>query len=305
MKVAIALRGACLAAVLGPNLALAQTAKQSNAGDSISQAFSADGILGDHPRYSWVQGTNAAVNSIYLRYRARNPSWQQEPESVTGAELVGGPDSFAAQSQRICSQTVRPSVVEILLGGNDVCNRAKSTTADAALNMYSVVTVVNGLRAGLDQLAACLPQGSKVQMISVPRVDFLYLAGVGKSFLCPAVVWPTARICRIVTGETNAARRAQIGARINQYNQAISDEIGKYDRNSNGRNPRRIRFVSDWKGSIEGGNANTSIGAYQFGPGDINAVDCFHPNVAAQGKLACAAWASSPDGSGDVIACMK
>lgn len=296
-------------ATLSSSSALAQTAlpkKQSNAGDSISQAFGANSRLGDKPDLSWVQGTNTTVNSVFLRYKAKDASWTQQPESVSGAEMVGSGDSFAAQAQRICAQTTKPQVVSLLLGGNDVCNRPRaSSTQNAATNMYSVTTFMNALRAGLDQLASCLPSGSKVHVLSVPRVDFLYNAGHAKSWWCPYVVWPAASICRIVTAENNAGRRAQIGARINEYNKAMSAEVAAYDRNANGKNPRGLKFVSDWQGSIEEGKSNTSIGSYRFGAADINGFDCFHPNTGGQKKLACAAWASNPDGSGTVPACLK
>jgi hypothetical protein len=279
--------------------------KQSNAGDSMSQGSTADGWVGDNPDLSWVQGTSGRVYSVYLRYRELVPAYVQEPESVSGAEMVGGNNSFAAQAARICAQEVKPDFVPVLLGANDVCNRSRSSSADAAANMYSVTTWLNALRAGLDQLAACLPPGAEVQVLSFPRVDFLYNAGHRKGFWCPYVVWPTANICRIITAETNATRRAQIGARINEYNEATAAEAQLYDSNANGRNPRGVRFFSDWQGSIENGFRNTSMGTYIFGASDINGTDCFHPSTRAQNRLACAAWATNPDGSGAIGSCFE
>lgn len=299
------LRTALITLALASSAFAALPSKQSNAGDSISQGFSANGWLGDHPNYSWVQGTDSGVDSMFLRYRALNPSFSQQAESVTGAELVGGGDNFAAQSKRICGQSVKPQHVTVLLGGNDVCNRSRSSTSNAAANMYSVTTWRNALRAGLDQLAACLPAGSTVQVLSAPRVDYLYNAGHAKTWYCPYVVWPTAGICRIVTAENSATRREQIGQRINAYNDATAQEIAAYQSNANGKNPRGLHFVTDWKGSIEQGHRNTSIGTYAFSAGDINGTDCFHPNTTGQHKLACSAWASDPDGSGAVSTCLQ
>jgi lysophospholipase L1-like esterase len=279
--------------------------KQSNVGDSISQGFDANDLPSDHPELSWVQGTDGRVNAMFTRYVRIRPGFTQQPESVTGAELVGGRDNLAAQASRICAQRVRPQHVSILLGGNDVCNRPSSSSSNAAANMYSVATWTNALRAGLDQLSACLPTGSTAQVESVPRVDFLFEAGHQKSFWCAYIIWPAAHICRIVTGENNAGRRAQIGARINQYNDALRNETIAYNSNSNGRNPRRIRFVTDWVGSIESGHRNSSVGTYQFTANDINGVDCFHPNIPGQAKLACAGWAADPDGSGSIPACLR
>jgi len=277
--------------------------KQSNAGDSISQGFDANDLPSDQRQESWIQGTDSAVHSVYSRYVEIVPGFTQEPESVTGAEMIGGSNNFAAQASRICGQATLPQHVSVLLGGNDVCNRPKSSSGDAAANLYSVETWTNGLRAGLDQLAACLPQGSTVQILSMPRVDNLYTAGHAKSFWCSAT-WSLFGICRVVTGEGNASRRAQIGARVDQYNDALAGEVQSYNTNSNGQNARGIRFVTDWQGSIAEGATNTSVGTHLFSKDEINIVDCFHPNKSGQRELACLAWATNPDGgSGSIPAC--
>ena len=141
----------------------APPAKQANAGDSISQGFGANGWPGDHPDLSWVQGSDDRVDSTASRHEELYSGFTQESESVSGAEMVGGDDNFAAQASRICAQAQLPTRVRVLLGGNDVCNRPRSSTSDAAANLYSVATWTNALRAGLDQLAACLPPKSVVQ----------------------------------------------------------------------------------------------------------------------------------------------
>lgn len=298
------IRIACLVAVLLCTSAWAELpTRQSNVGDSTSQAALADGWPDDRPELSWVQGTDSGIYSVYLRYLELVPSFTQRPESVSGAEMVGGGNNFAAQAARICAHEELPQHVSVLLGANDVCNRPRSSSSDATATMYSLETWLNALRAGLDQLAACLPPGAKVHVLSFPRVDFLYNAGYSKSLYCPYVIWPSVGICRIVTAETRASRRAQIGARINEYNAATQAEVVLYDSNADGRNPRGVRFLSDWQGSIEDGFGNTSVGTYVFGPADINGTDCFHPSTLAQRKLACVAWASNPDGSGNVWDC--
>lgn len=279
--------------------------KQANAGDSISQGFGANGWPGDHPDLSWAQGSDDRVDSTASRHAASYSGFTQEPESVSGAEMVGGNDNFPAQASRICAQSPRPARVRVLLGGNDVCNRPRSSTNDAAANLYSVATWTNALRAGLDQLAACLPPRAVVQILSMPRVDGLYDAGRAKSYWCHWGVWPLAGVCRVVTAEGNAGRRAQIGARIDQYNDALASEVHAYATNANGRNARGIGFVTDWVGSIAKGRQNTSVGTYRFGEDDINGVDCFHPNVGGQARIACLAWAKSPDGTGQYSSCFQ
>ena len=285
--------------------AFAPPVKMSNAGDSISQGFGANGMPWDHPNRSWAQGSGGYVGSMYERWGWWYASgFAQQPESVTGAEMVGGSDSFPAQAARICAQSPRPNRVEVLLGGNDVCNRAASGSGDATENLYSTETWRGAIQAGLDQLAECLPEGSVVQLLSMPRVDWLYEAGHDKSWWCHGVIWPAANVCRIVTAEGDPGRRDQLGAAIDSYNDVIRDETQAYDTNANGRNSRGVRFSTDWKGSMAQGHWRDSVGTYVFGSGDINGVDCFHPNTGGQAKLACAAWASHPDGWGSVADCL-
>jgi len=277
--------------------------KQSNAGDSISQAFCANGWPWDHPDLSWAQGSDDRVSSMADRTADLYAGFTQEPESVTGAEMVGGNDNFAAQASRMCAQDVKPTRVRVLLGGNDVCNRARSASADATANLYSLTTWTNAFRAGLDQLATCLPPRSVVQVLSMPRVDGLYEAGHDKSLWCHLGVWPLAGICRVVTGEKSAARRAQIGVAVDRYNDALAREIATYHANANGKNPRGIGFFTDWVGSIASGKPNTSIGTYRFTADDINGTDCFHPNIKGQGRISCVAWGKGPDGAGPTASC--
>jgi hypothetical protein len=296
-----------LAAVASPlhARALPPPQKQSNAGDSISQGMHSNGWLFDHPDLSFAQGTSQYVNSVFLRYQQLTPNFGQEPESVSGASFVGGGDNFAAQAARICRQEPRPERVTVLFGGNDVCNRKRSKSGDPTRKMYSVQTYVNGIRAGLDQLAECLPPGAHVAMLSAPRVDFLYEAGHEKGFWCPYILWPIAKVCRIVTAEKKESRRALIGKRIDEYNVALAQDVTAYNMNSNGKNSRGIYLSTDWRGSIDQGFSDTSVGTYHYSGAQVNSLDCFHPNTKSQQRLACLAWALQPEGNGPIEECAR
>ena len=280
----------------------APPSKQSNAGDSISQGFNANGWPWDHPGLSWVQGTDDRVDSTAERLASTYGSaFSQEGQSVTGAEMVGGSDNFPAQAMRICAEAVKPTRVRVLLGSNDVCNRDGSATDDATANLYSVETYLNAFRAGIDQLVACLPPKAVVQVLSFPRVDKVYDAGHAKSAWCYLGVWPLTGICRIVTNESSSDRRGQLGDAVDAYNDALATETQAYATNANGKNPNGLGFFTDWVGSIASGHQNTSVGTYVFTANDINGTDCFHPNVAGQARLACLAWAKSPDSNSSSI----
>lgn len=267
--------------------------KLAGIGDSISQGFSANNFPGDHPSYAFGQGSDAGVNSLYLRYKAKFPAFTKEFVSVSGAEMVGGGNNAAAQAARICAQASRPNRVVIELGGNDVCNRSSGTAADAASNLYSVTTYRNALKAALDLLGGCLPSGSQVLILSMPRVDYLYEAGNAKNVLLCNAVWSLAGVCRVVTAESSATRRRQLGARVDAYNDGLQAEVAAADTRYSGK----VHFVTDWQGALSG-NPNSSVGSYKFGAADINTVDCFHPHKdTGQKKLACDAWEASEYGN--------
>jgi lysophospholipase L1-like esterase len=274
----------------------------ANAGDSISQGWDADDIPHSQVKYSWVQGTSSVIDSIYSRYKALAPKITQDPESVFGAEMVGGGDNFAAQASRICASKTPPQHVTVLFGANDVCNAAQSDGPDPTVNMYAPSTFTGAFDAGMEELESCLPTGATIEVISMPRVDQVYVAGMAKSSWCPEI-WRIATVCTLVTSEPDPARRALIGAAVDTYNQALADDVAAWNSNSNGKNTAGLKVVTDWKGSIASGFTDTSLGSHLFNASEINTVDCFHPNEAGQAELACNGWVNDPDGSGVESAC--
>ena len=96
-------------------------------GDSITQGYNANctnilcALSGDLPQYSWFNGTS--VVSVHTHYQELDPTITAVRESVSGAEMRGGSNSFAAQAARIVARVPQPDHVEVLLGGNDICNR--------------------------------------------------------------------------------------------------------------------------------------------------------------------------------------
>jgi hypothetical protein len=149
-----------------------------------------------------------------------------------------------------------------------------------------------------------LPRGSVVQVVSVVRVDFLRDAGKAKDTTYCPLVWRELDICSIVTAEPDPLRRARVGERIDEWNAALAREVAAFDQDVEGRNPRRIRFTTDWEGSIAEGKRNTSAGTYEFTSPDINQLDCFHASTRGQAKLACVEWAKSVDGVGSAPECL-
>jgi lysophospholipase L1-like esterase len=209
--------------------------------------------------------------------------------------MRGGSDSFAAQAARILTQVPLPDHVEVLLGGNDICNRDCINPADCSDPVYTDTQWRDAVRAGLDPLVAGLPLGSTIYLLGVPRVEDLREVGLAKSGTCDTT-WSTFSVCRIVTnggtmnGESYATRKAGVQERQQRYNEILRDEAAAYNANTTGQNPRGIEVVADYVDE-----ATPSVGTSTFATGDIDGGDCFHPSIAGQNKLAAGAWANNPD----------
>jgi lysophospholipase L1-like esterase len=277
------------------------------AGDSISQAFAADCTsggfsgalclaLGDKPQYSWFNGTNAAVDSVHKQYLAINGAVLAERESVSGAEMRGGGDSFAAQAARILTQSPVPDHVEVLLGGNDICNRDCINPSSCGNPVYTDTQWRDAVRAGLDVLMDGLPNGSTVYLLGIPRVQDLRGVGLAKAGTNCDSQWSTFGICRIATnggtlnGETFATRQAGIAERQQRYNEILRDEAIAYNANTTGQNPRGLEVVADYVDEL-----TPSVGTTTFLTTDIDAADCFHPSIAGQDKLGEGTFLLNPD----------
>jgi lysophospholipase L1-like esterase len=272
--------------------------KLSGIGDSIMQGYDAGGcglpFCGEQPEYSFGQGTQPAVNSVYSRYRALGLlSGGEEFVSASGSEMVS---DAQAQAQAVCALAQRPDRIVLLLGGNDVCNRASFA------DLYPPSTFRAALKAALVTLGApaCgLPAGSWVHVLSMSRVDRLRAAGLAKDALYCEAVWSAVGICPIVTQETQSSVLDQIGAAIDAYNTGIAIEVAAADLAHGG--PAGVRFTTDWVGTTPG----TSVGTYSFGAADVSDIDCFHPSIEGQRRLACIAWETWEFGSRNVGACVQ
>lgn len=294
----------------------------ANLGDSISQAFDADdasppdlrslfgdpsSVFHDNPSLSWVQGTDPRVPSVALHHKARFPGLVLVPRSRAGAELVNihrGLPNLELQAKSLAEASARPDLVYVLLGGNDVCNRTPAPAHRPAVEaLYAVDALREAARRGLDALATVLQPAATVRFVSMPRVDQLYdvvgdakveatlTSGLLVETTCRGL-WDAAHgaieggICPVVTREASAARRAELGARIDAYNDVLAAEVRAMNGDAR-RNPKRVSFESDWQGAIgRGGVVGGSGGTLPVTAEQVSKIDCFHPNVAGQAAIA-------------------
>ena len=233
-------------------------------GDSITQAVNSSGI-GNQPQNSWSTGTNAAVDSVYLRILAQNAgiSANNFNDSVSGARMT----HLNGQAASAVGQGVE--LVTILMGANDVCTGSEAS-------MTPVATLQSQLETALTTLSTGLPD-ARIAIGSIPDVfnlwDILHTDPTAVSF------WDAFSICQsLLANATSMApadvqRRANVRQRNIDFNTVLENVCGTYV---------HCRFD---------GNAgfNTAFGTEHV------AFDYFHPSVAGQALAASVAWNSTYD----------
>ncbi len=291
--------------------------RMAAAGDSITQAFAANctcnaGLLGlfcllctaggDQPQHSWFDG--GSLGGSFRDQYGTGSGISSARVSVSGAEMLGGADSFASQADDLLALIPLPELVVVELGGNDVCNRDCVDPSHCADPLYTEAEWIQAVAAGLDKLVGfnhptSLSSGATIYLLGVPRVQELRAAGVALqessgSINCDSF-WDTFNVCEIATldvtvnGENLSTRLAAIEARIPEYNAALRDLALAYSTNENGRNPLGIEVVSDYVNE-----STPSTGTTSFGAGELNGGDCFHPNLQGQRLIATEAWIGNP-----------
>jgi len=287
--------------------------KTAAVGDSITMGFGADCtknrffwdqlclLGGDQPEHSWFDGHASNVNSVHDKYKVLDATISaNKSAAASGSEMGGGSNNFATQAANIVAQVPVPDHVEVLLGGNDICNRDCTDPANCTDPLFTDGQWHLSVQAGLDTLMANMPLGGTVFLGSVPRVQDLRPAGLAKEASSSSIdcqnIWSTHDICNIATsgavmaGESVDVRRAAISVAQQRYNEILAEEAVAYNSNSNGKNPNGLEVVADYQGE-----SVPSAGTFAFGKDDIDGGDCFHPSILGQNQVANTLWGNNPD----------
>ncbi|MGI8587079.1 MAG: S-layer homology domain-containing protein [Chloroflexia bacterium] len=234
-------------------------------GDSITRAFDSSSI-GDNPANSWSTGTNAQVNSQYLRILAANPmiNGHTYNDAVTGAKMT----ALAGQAATVNTQQV--DYVTILMGANDACTSTEG-------GMTPVVTFNQQFQAALDTLASGSPN-SRIYVSSIPNIYNLWLILHTNS--SAVAVWNSVGICQSMlanptsTAQPDVDRRARVNQRVVDFNTHLASVCAT-----------NIHCRFDNNGTY---NSN-------FLPSDVSTIDYFHPSVPGQAKLAAGTYTTTFD----------
>jgi len=252
-------------AILAPAASAARGYPNSIAstGDSLTRA-AGTGFFPwtDNPAGSWSTGTDAGVNSHYLRLLALNPKIRGKSynDARSGAKM----GELWTQMGSVISQKAQYVTVE--LGGNDVC-------APNEASMTSVTDYRAQFRAGLDRVTGAMPN-VRIFVASVPNIHHLW--ELYHDDLAAQAAWFTLGVCQSMlanptsTAQADVDRRARVTQRIVDYNAALAAVCAEY---------RQCRFDG-----LAAFNAN-------FTKADVIHLDYFHPSLSGQAKFAAGTWA--------------
>jgi PKD repeat protein len=233
-------------------------------GDSITQAASSGGSLGtDYPQNSWSTGTNATVNSHYLRLLALNSaiSGRNYNRSVSGAKMA----DLNGQMQNVVA--LQPDYLTVLIGGNDLCS-------NTAGEMTSVTSFRSQFASAMATLAAGSPN-TNVYVSSIPNVYHLWELFKGNFWA--RFIWSVGNVCQSLlanptsTNAADVARRASVAQRNVDFNTQLAEICA-------------ASTHCRWDGNAAYNAVFTTTDA---------AGDYFHPSISGQAKLAAVSWGAS------------
>jgi PKD repeat protein len=239
-------------------------------GDSITQAASSGGSLGaNYPQNSWSTGTNATVNSHYLRLLALNSaiSGRNYNRSVSGAKMA----DLNAQMQNVVG--LQPDYLTVLIGGNDVCT-------DTVAGMTSVSAFRSQFEVAMATLGAGAPN-TNVYVVSIPNVYHLW--ELFKDNWWARFIWSAGNICQSLlanptsTTQADVARRAAVAQRNVDLNTQLAEVCA-------------AAVHCRWDGNAAYNTVFTTSDA---------SGDYFHPSISGQAKLAAVSWGAGywPNGA--------
>jgi lysophospholipase L1-like esterase len=233
-------------------------------GDSITRGFNACGWYVDCASRSFATGSDASVNSHYLRIRAVNPAINGHAfnDARSGAKAV----DMAGQAQTAVSQGA--AYVTLLIGANDACTSSESS-------MTAVATFRAQIDAALTTVRNGLP-AARVFVASIPDIKRLWQVGATSS--SARTVWGLFGVCQSMlanptsTAAADVARRDRVRARVVDFNAQLAAACAAYGANC----------LFD----------NNAIFGYPFALSQISTWDYFHPNAAGQAVLAQVSYAA-------------
>lgn len=226
-------------------------------GDSITRGYNACSPLTDCPSVSWATGGRSTVGSLATRLPV-HPAGHHWNFAVTGARMADLP----GQARRAAA--VRPALVTVLMGANDVC-------APNVAGMTSIRAFEAHFTSAMDTLRRASP-ATEVYVASLP--DLMRLWSVGRRSPLARGIWRFG-VCPSMLGDavgTSAAdngRRDAVRAREVAFDGVLKRVCAQY---------RLCRY--------DGG----AVSRQSFSSAELSPWDWFHPSARGERLLASLAY---------------
>jgi len=248
----------CLVALASTAALAAYPNSMAATGDSITRAFNTCSFpFTDCTQNSWATGTEATVNSFYLRIRERNRGIEGRAsnDARSGARMSNLPE----QVNSAVTQRVEYLVTE--MGANDVCTSEEG-------NMTSVASFRSNFESAMRTFTERLPS-ARISVGSIPNVYWLWsLLHTNSSAVS---TWNTLGICQSLlrnatsTSREDEERRLRVQRREVEFNGVLAEVCALY---ANCQYDRGTGYE------------------YRFEAAEVTTRDYFHPTVRGQATIA-------------------
>jgi len=218
-------------------------------GDSISVAANSSNP-GNNSQYSWAGGMDSRqrVVSHALRIKALI----SRPLTVVNQAVSGSETKhLASQVEKLLPK--KPDYVTLLIGANDLCRASDPWTPSES---------VAHVRSAIDKLIGA-NVGVKIFLAAVPNM--LHLREIGAQNGCQGI-WNLTNLCSpLLSSRRTEADRIEFARKLDSLNLEMEAMASSY--------PDNVRFDS-------------TTAVYEFSWANISKLDCFHPSIDGQNKLA-------------------
>lgn len=201
--------------------------------------------------------TGTSVNSHYARILSLNAAINGQAHNVS---LPGSSMLLSFSGQATAAAASQPDYVTVMLGAGDVCLYPTMTSASAFETAF---------RSGMDVLAA--NANTKVLVASVWNLESFRAAAI-QAGVTPGSWGP----CGYFFNQSSDAVRASMMVRVGEYNQILASVCAEF---------ANCRFDGD------------ALFDHTWIPGEVNAADKLHPNVAGQEMISDVLWRAGYWGS--------
>ena len=248
----------CLTALASSAALAAYPNSMAATGDSITRAFNTCSFpFTDCPANSWATGTEAAVNSFYLRILERNAAIRGNlfNDARSGARMA----DLSGQVTNVVTQRAEYATVE--MGANDVCTGSEES-------MTSVASFRTSFEGAMRTLTERLPS-TRISIGSIPNIYQLWsLLHTNRSAVS---TWNALSICQSMlrnptsTSREDEERRLRVQRREVEFNGVLRSVCAGY---------ANCQYDND-----------TGY-EYRFEAAEVNTRDYFHPSVRGQATIA-------------------